>query len=182
MEFIMEKSAVSVADFERFVYADVADEPNGMPLTVISALSRAGLDPWIEARRLSQLSTLSAVAGLAKTLRTLPAVQSTRTDVNMIATRLVELLPQSVSAVKGPLRIGVAATSLPLPNKAALVVMGFVFALSVTLLLAPRAADPIAPASWLSEKPAGTIKAQAPAVQQPASSAAAKPALTSVAR
>ena len=39
------------ADFERFVYADVATEPNGMELSVLSALSRRGLDPWQEAQR-----------------------------------------------------------------------------------------------------------------------------------
>ena len=45
----------SNADFERFVYADVATEPNGMELSVLSALSRQGLDPWQEAQRLAQL-------------------------------------------------------------------------------------------------------------------------------
>jgi hypothetical protein len=37
--------AASATSLERFVYADVAPEPNGMPLSVLSALSRRGLDP-----------------------------------------------------------------------------------------------------------------------------------------
>jgi hypothetical protein len=41
----VDSSAPSNADFERFVYADVAVEPNGMELSVLSALSRRGLDP-----------------------------------------------------------------------------------------------------------------------------------------
>jgi hypothetical protein len=54
-------SAPSNADFERFVYADVATEPNGMELSVLSALSRRGLDPWQEAQRLAQLLPFAAV-------------------------------------------------------------------------------------------------------------------------
>jgi hypothetical protein len=59
-------SAPSNADFERFVYADVATEPNGMELSVLSALSRRGLDPWPEAQRLAQLPPFAAAGGLAQ--------------------------------------------------------------------------------------------------------------------
>ncbi len=57
-------SASSTADFERFVYADVLKESNGMELSVLSALSRRGLDPWQEAQRLAQLPGLVAADGL----------------------------------------------------------------------------------------------------------------------
>ena len=70
--------ASSNADFERFVYADVATEPNGMELSVLSALSRQGLDPWQEAQRLAQLPSFAAADGLAQILRPLPAVQALR--------------------------------------------------------------------------------------------------------
>jgi hypothetical protein len=86
-------SASSSADFERFVYADVATEPNGMELSVLSALSRRGLDPWQEAQRLAQLPSFEAADGLAQILRALPAVQVLRLDVKVIAERLVALLP-----------------------------------------------------------------------------------------
>ena len=59
-------SASSNADFERFVYADVATEPNGMELSVLSALSRRGLDPWQEAQRLAQLPPFAATDRLAE--------------------------------------------------------------------------------------------------------------------
>ena len=86
-------STSSNADFERFVYADVATEPNGMELSVLSALSRRGLDPWQEAQRLAQLPSFAAADGLAQILRPLPAVQALRLDVKVIAERLVALLP-----------------------------------------------------------------------------------------
>jgi hypothetical protein len=86
-------STSSNADFERFVYANVATEPNGMELSVLSALSRRGLDPWQEAQRLAQLPSFAAADGLAQILRPLPAVQALRLDVKAIAERLVTLLP-----------------------------------------------------------------------------------------
>ena len=32
-----------------FLFASIGDETNGMPLSVISALTRLGVDPWDEA-------------------------------------------------------------------------------------------------------------------------------------
>ena len=43
-------------DLDKFLFAAVADEVDGVPLSVISALTRLGLDPWEEAGRLSSLS------------------------------------------------------------------------------------------------------------------------------
>ena len=36
-------------EFDRFLYASVGDDNNGMPLTVLSALARMDVDPWEEA-------------------------------------------------------------------------------------------------------------------------------------
>src|ERR1700691_2321592 len=94
-------SASSNADFERFVYADVATEPNGMELSVLSALSRQGLDPWQEAQRLVQLPSFAAADGLAQILRPLPAVQALRLDGKVIAERLVALLPARGALTEG---------------------------------------------------------------------------------
>jgi hypothetical protein len=165
----MERLAASTADFERFVYADVADEPNGMKLTVISALSRAGLDPWAEAQRLAQLPPVSANASLAQTLLAVPAVRSARTDVNMIARRLVELLPKSVS----PLREAVQPKLPVTPRSGVLsaIAFGFFVAIAVSSFVTPRQTAEIAPSSWLTEKPGEASK---PADQKAASPAPAK--------
>jgi hypothetical protein len=40
-------------DLDRFLFATVEDEIDGIPLSVISALTRLGLDPWQEAGWLS---------------------------------------------------------------------------------------------------------------------------------
>ena len=52
-------------DLDRFLFATVEDEIDGIPLSVISALTRLGLDPWQEAGRLSSLSNREAVEELA---------------------------------------------------------------------------------------------------------------------
>ena len=85
-------SAWSNADFERFVYAYVATEPNGMELSVLSALSRRGLDPWQEAQRLAQLPPFAVADGLAQSFaQYLPFKHALRCDST--TERLVALLP-----------------------------------------------------------------------------------------
>jgi hypothetical protein len=39
-------------DLDKLLFATVGDEIGGIPLSVISALTRLGLDPWQEAGRL----------------------------------------------------------------------------------------------------------------------------------
>jgi hypothetical protein len=65
--------------FDRFLYASVGEDTNGMPLTVLSALARMNVDPWEEASKLTQLPPASAItqlAGLLGALRTAPAAVS----------------------------------------------------------------------------------------------------------
>ncbi len=86
-------AATSTTSLERFVYADVTPEANGMSLSVLSALARRGLDPWQEARRLAELPAPVAVDRLAQTLAALPLVRVSLDDTKAIAGRLVALLP-----------------------------------------------------------------------------------------
>jgi hypothetical protein len=53
-------------EFDRFLFATVGDEIEGMPLSVISARTRLGLDPWQEAGRLSSMTHHEAVEQLAR--------------------------------------------------------------------------------------------------------------------
>ena len=49
-------------DLDKFLFATVGDEIDGIPLSMISALTRLGLDPWQEAGRLSSLSSTAAAS------------------------------------------------------------------------------------------------------------------------
>lgn len=64
-----------------------------MPLSVLSALSRLGLDPRDEAARLTDLARDAAADQLARTIAQLPGRQWASWETRNIADRLVALLP-----------------------------------------------------------------------------------------
>ena len=80
-------------DLDRFLFATVGDEIEGVPLSVISALTRLGLDPWQEAGRLSSLSNREAVEQLARLIAELGLFRSL-SEAREIADRLIQLLPR----------------------------------------------------------------------------------------
>lgn len=90
-------SAVTTArlrcEFDKFLYASVGDDNNGMPLTVLSALARADVDPWEEASKLTQLPPERAVTQLASLLGALRNAPVTGLDPARIAAPLIALLP-----------------------------------------------------------------------------------------
>jgi hypothetical protein len=47
-------------EFDAFLFASVGEEVDGVPLSVLSALSRLGLDPRDEAARLAHLTKEAA--------------------------------------------------------------------------------------------------------------------------
>jgi hypothetical protein len=82
-------------DLDEFLFAAVGDEGNGMPLSMISALTRLGLDPWDEAGRLSSLNKRDAIEQLARMLaQLLPGRLWASGEVRAIAGGLIELLPK----------------------------------------------------------------------------------------
>lgn len=82
--------------FDRFLYASVL-ERDGLPVSVLSALTRQNLDPWEEATRLAGLPRNQAVDSLTATIWRSSSVVS-QTAAGEIALRLVELLPTAGSA------------------------------------------------------------------------------------
>jgi len=81
-------------DLDGFLFATVGDEIDGMPLSVISALTRLGLDPWREAGRLSSLSNREAIEQLARLIAELPGLFRSLSEAREIADRLIQLLPR----------------------------------------------------------------------------------------
>jgi hypothetical protein len=81
------------SEFNGFLFASIGDESNEVPLSVISALTRLGIDPWQEAARLSKLPKSLASHALAATIARLPSGTWNAADADGIAARLVDLLP-----------------------------------------------------------------------------------------
>jgi hypothetical protein len=82
------------SDLNDFLFASVGDQQNGMPLNVVSALTRLGVDPWEEAGRLAALPRPLAAEALAPMLARLPIGPPRPSDNLAISQRLVALLPQ----------------------------------------------------------------------------------------
>ncbi len=85
--------ALGRSNLNGFLFADIGIEGNGMPLSVMSALAREGLDPWQEAGRLARLPRATARDGLARLIAAMPASLWPLADATAIAARLVTLLP-----------------------------------------------------------------------------------------
>jgi hypothetical protein len=84
-------------EFDDFLHAPIGMESNEMLLSVLSALARLNLDPWMEAAELSELPTDCATQRLAGLIVRLPGGRWTPADSWRIAHRLIELLPRRSS-------------------------------------------------------------------------------------
>lgn len=105
-------------DLDKFLFAEVGDEIDGMPLSVISALTRLGLDPWEEAGRLSLLRNGEAVEQLTRLIVELPENCRPLDEAREIADGLVLLLPKYDTSPTSPqlqirLRYGRSALTVP---------------------------------------------------------------------
>jgi hypothetical protein len=88
-------SHASMSDaYDAFLFESLGTEENGMDLSVLSALARAGVDPWVEAKRLAALPRQAAIAAIA-------AILNLRGDTET-ARRLAELLPRSAAPTQTP--------------------------------------------------------------------------------
>ena len=86
------------SEFDDFLFAPIAEESNGMLLSVISVLARLDLGPWQEANNLAGLPGETATKRVASLLiAALPDGPSARRDPETIAARLTALLPRRAS-------------------------------------------------------------------------------------
>ncbi len=99
-------------EMDTFLFASVGEEEKGIPLSVLSALARLGLDPRNEAARLSHLTSKAAASQLGGLLARLPNRPWTPSEIRRIASKLVELLPAAPNSGKDDQQ----ATSAPNGN------------------------------------------------------------------
>ena len=81
------------SEYNAFLFAAVGEEKVGLPLTVLTALTRLGFDPWREAARLSDLPRETAARAFAVTIAMLPEGDWKASESEAIAARLVNWLP-----------------------------------------------------------------------------------------
>ena len=132
-------------DLDDFLFAPVADDDNGMPLTMLSALARSGVDPWVEAAGLAVLSRESATEKLIAVLAGVPNGPSPGADTATAASRLVALLhpsPRQPSATAGKAPPATAETAQARRTRLAIYSL---LALCLMLLANWARTNPVAP-------------------------------------
>ena len=100
-------------EFDSFLFASVGEEVDGVPLSVLSALSRLDLDPRDEAARLSHLTKEAAAEQLARMIAQLSDRRWTLSEARRIAGGLIERLPPATIAGKPDWRKNRAAQPAP---------------------------------------------------------------------
>jgi hypothetical protein len=118
--------------YNHFLFAPICEEADGMQLSVLSALARMDVDPWEEATRLAAMPKAIAERALVSILDRVLGTHRNPSETEVIATRLVQLLPQPGEGVtmapSQTARVGAQQTYW-------LVWLGFALAIS---LLSPR--------------------------------------------
>ena len=108
-------------DLDKFLFAAVGDQIDGIPLSMISALTRLGLDPWQEAGRLSSLSRREAVEQLAQLIAEIPGIFRPIGEAREIADGLVGLLPKHDDSRATTLQVQIrprySGPTLPRPSQ-----------------------------------------------------------------
>jgi hypothetical protein len=81
------------SELNDFLFAQIGEEESGAPLSVLSALTRLGTDPWAEGARLSDLPKDAAARALVPMIVMFPEEKRSSSDVVKLAERLAALLP-----------------------------------------------------------------------------------------
>ena len=89
-------------EFDPFLFASIGEDRHGQLLSVISALARSDLDPWLEAVGLARMSQGQATARLCGLIAALPDGLPSGRPVDAIAGELVALLPQTDKLARPP--------------------------------------------------------------------------------
>ena len=155
------------SEFNEFLFASVGEQENGMSVSVFSALTRLGVDPWGEAKRLSELPGGQATQALDELVGRLVEGIWNKADTKQIAARLIRLLPNHMVARKpnseAPRRVPVQAEGLnvwiakisALP--AIFWLAAFIFAMGAIYVLSSGSG-----ASWTESQRSNAVNISAP--------------------
>ena len=94
-------TALLRTDLNDFLLAPIADDATGMPLTMLTALARKGVDPWVEAADLADLPREAARQKVISLLAQVPNGPAPGDATEVLASHLVTLL-HSVAKRQAP--------------------------------------------------------------------------------
>ncbi len=82
-------------EFDNFLFASIGEDRNGTTLSVLSALARLDVDPWLETTSLAHMPRERATERLAAVITAVRTDLATSLAAETIAARLIVLLPQA---------------------------------------------------------------------------------------
>lgn len=115
--------------YDVFLSASLAEQENGTPVSVLSALTRANRDPWQEAARLAELPPDRATRALVEMLNEILERQWSLAVSEDLAKHLVQLLPHTAPSV------ALRPQAAKLPESARLIYWAFWFAMFLLISL-----------------------------------------------
>ncbi len=90
------------SEFDDFLFAPIGNDMNGMQLSVLSALARLNIDPWLEAATLARLPKAIAAEKLGSLITQLPGGLSACSDPITTGARLIARLPSGAKSKLPP--------------------------------------------------------------------------------
>jgi hypothetical protein len=128
--------APMLPEFDAFLFAPVGEEVNGIPLSVLSALARLGLDPWDEAARLARLTKEAATDQLARMIASLNDRGWSTSEASRIASGLVTRLPMATgcAGVKGVRAARITKPTVALGSPLNLIYLAMAVAIVVSFI------------------------------------------------
>ena len=107
-----------------------------MLLSVLSALARLDLDPWLEAANLARMPKETATERMIALIAALPDTFSGQQESAMVAARLITLLPRRKS--NGPSRVMAPGGAAAVNSRTIFFVILMAFLLAAQLFMAGR--------------------------------------------
>ena len=121
-------------EFDAFLFASIGEEVDGVPLSVLSALARLGLDPRDEANRLTHLTREAAAEQLARMIARLYDQRWSAAEARRIASGLIERLPTANAAAKGDRAVPRSGPKISFRTPSMLIYLAMALAVFVGLL------------------------------------------------
>jgi hypothetical protein len=115
MRFVDSRSPLG-SEFDKFLFAPLGEDENGLPLSVVTLLARIDLDPWQEAGDLAALPLEAAARRLTCLLGAPmgPVLQQANSETMVL--RLLALLPPAMPVGVRTPPAGVGSAAAPAPG------------------------------------------------------------------
>lgn len=93
-------ASIPSSRYNDFLFAPICEDANGTRLSVLSALARMDVDPWEEAAKLAAMPKAITQSALISTLELLSGRSWKTPEAEVVAARLIQLLPEGAKAPK----------------------------------------------------------------------------------